>query len=155
MKSLAASKQASRDIFAASEPLLQTLRTLAGSFAERSVRQLLLVVIASLLGLLALTCVALIAKVFLEDARARAAQSDRDYRRNQEAIIRLLDEMQGLAEGNLTVRARVTDEITSAIADAVNFAVEELRALVLGINDAASRSNARSRGSVRGQHQRL
>ena len=138
MTELAAAKQASRDIFAASEPLLQTLRVLASSFAERSVRQLVLVVLASVLGLVALICVALVAKVFLEDARARAAQSDRDYRRNQEAIIRLLDEMQGLAEGNLTIQARVTDDITGAIADSVYFAVEELRALVTGINQATA-----------------
>jgi twitching motility protein PilJ len=57
--------------------------------------------------------------------------------RNQEAILRLLDEMGSLAEGDLTVRATVTEDITGAIADSVNFAVEALRSLVTTINDTA------------------
>jgi twitching motility protein PilJ len=50
--------------------------------------------------------------------------------RNQEAILRLLDEMGSLAEGDLTVKATVTEEITGAIADSINFAIEALRTLV-------------------------
>ena len=57
--------------------------------------------------------------------------------RNQEAILRLLDEMGSLAEGDLTVRATVTEDITGAIADSVNFAVEALRSLVTTINETA------------------
>jgi twitching motility protein PilJ len=57
--------------------------------------------------------------------------------RNQEAILRLLDEMGSLAEGDLTVKATVTEDITGAIADSVNFAVEALRSLVTTINDTA------------------
>jgi twitching motility protein PilJ len=50
--------------------------------------------------------------------------------RNQEAIMRLLDEMGSLAEGDLTVKATVTEDMTGAIADSINFAVEQLRSLV-------------------------
>lgn len=57
--------------------------------------------------------------------------------RNQEAILRLLDEMGSLAEGDLTVKATVTEDITGAIADSVNFAVEALRSLVATINETA------------------
>src|SRR5215472_3953373 len=57
--------------------------------------------------------------------------------RNQEAILRLLDEMSGLADGDLTVRATVTEDITGAIADSINYAVEALRGLVSTINDSA------------------
>jgi len=57
--------------------------------------------------------------------------------RNQEAILRLLDEMGSLAEGDLTVKATVTEDITGAIADSVNFAVEALRSLVTTINETA------------------
>ena len=57
--------------------------------------------------------------------------------RNQEAIMRLLDEMGSLAEGDLTVKATVTEDITGAIADSINFAVEQLRSLVQTINDTA------------------
>jgi len=58
--------------------------------------------------------------------------------RNQEAILRLLDEMGSLAEGDLTVKATVTEEITGAIADSINFAIEALRSLVSTINETAS-----------------
>ncbi len=57
--------------------------------------------------------------------------------KNQQAILRLLDEMSSLADGDLTVRATVTDDMTGAIADSVNFAVEQLRELVTGINITA------------------
>lgn len=55
-------------------------------------------------------------------------------RHNQDAILRLLDEMGDLADGDLTVSATVTDEITGAIADSVNFTIDELRNLVTQIN---------------------
>lgn len=56
---------------------------------------------------------------------------------NQRAILRLLDEMSSLAEGDLTVAATVSEDITGAIADSVNFAIEQLRTLVRTINDTA------------------
>ncbi|MET0226886.1 MAG: methyl-accepting chemotaxis protein, partial [Dokdonella sp.] len=62
--------------------------------------------------------------------------------RNQDAILRLLDEMGSLAEGDLTVKATVTEDITGAIADSVNFAVEALRSLVTTINETAVQVSA-------------
>ena len=62
-----------------------------------------------------------------------AAQNDR----NQQAILRLLDELGSLADGDLTVEATVTEDITGAIADSINFAIEALRGLVATINDTA------------------
>ncbi len=55
----------------------------------------------------------------------------------QESILKLLDEMSALADGDLTVEAEVTDQITGAIADSVNFAVIEMRELVGQINRAS------------------
>ena len=66
-------------------------------------------------------------------AEAQAAQNDR----NQAAILRLLDELTTLADGDLTVRATVTEDITGAIADSINYAVETLRGLVTTINSTA------------------
>ena len=62
--------------------------------------------------------------------------------RNQEAIMRLLDEMGSLAEGDLTVKATVTEDMTGAIADSINFAVEQLRTLVATINDTSVQVSA-------------
>ena len=70
----------------------------------------------------------------------RAAASElrvRENERNQEAIMRLLDELSSLADGDLTVQATVTEDITGAIADSINYAIEALRELVTTINDSA------------------
>ena len=71
------------------------------------------------------------------EQRARFRKSQEDSQRNQEAIMRLLNETGSLAEGDLTVRATVTEDITGAIADSINLAVEELRSLVTTINETA------------------
>jgi twitching motility protein PilJ len=57
--------------------------------------------------------------------------------RNQEAILRLLDELSSLADGDLTVQATVTEDITGAIADSINYAIEALRELVATISNSA------------------
>jgi len=61
----------------------------------------------------------------------------RENERNQEAIMRLLDELSSLADGDLTVQATVTEDITGAIADSINYAVEAMRKLVMTINASA------------------
>ena len=71
--------------------------------------------------------------IFERKAREQADQNER----NQQAILRLLDEMGSLADGDLTVEATVTEDITGTIADSFNFAIEELRKLVATVNDTA------------------
>jgi twitching motility protein PilJ len=74
---------------------------------------------------------------FLSAERLRAMTAARTNKKNQEAILKLLDEMSSLADGDLTVQATVTEDITGAIADSVNFAIEQLRGLVLRIKYTA------------------
>jgi twitching motility protein PilJ len=76
--------------------------------------------------------------------RVASLESERN-RRNQDAILRLLDEMSSLADGDLTVQATVTDDITGAIADSINYAIEALRELVATINDTAMQLDAATR----------
>lgn len=78
--------------------------------------------------------------------RSRAREQEVRYQaqvefnsRNQQAIMRLLDEISSLGEGDLTVKASVTEDMTGAIADAINYAVDELRHLVTTINDTSSK----------------
>ena len=71
--------------------------------------------------------------VFERTARVQAEQNDR----NQKAILRLLDELGSLADGDLTAEATVTEDITGAIADSINYAIEKLRELVATINETA------------------
>jgi twitching motility protein PilJ len=97
---------------------------------------------AVLFALLALGCLLLLGRVYLADSRRRAIESERQNRANQAAILRLLDEIGNLADGDLTARAHVTEEITGAIADSINFTVDELRRLVTGITAAAQQVTA-------------
>ncbi len=71
------------------------------------------------------------------DARRREEASKEQNESNQRAILRLLDEMGDLADGDLTVTASVTEDITGAIADSINYAIEALRELVTTINQTA------------------
>jgi twitching motility protein PilJ len=91
---------------------------------------LVVVAILLIIGLLVLHSKS---AVFERIAREQAEQNDR----NQQAILRLLDEMGSLADGDLTVEATVTEDITGTIADSFNFAIEELRKLVATVNDTA------------------
>ncbi len=65
------------------------------------------------------------------------AAVDEQNRRNQQAILLLLDEMTNLAEGDLTVHTTVTEDITGAIADSVNYSIDALRNLVNTINNTS------------------
>ncbi|MEW5834153.1 MAG: methyl-accepting chemotaxis protein [Pseudomonadota bacterium] len=73
----------------------------------------------------------------VRDQRRRFQDSAELNQRNQEAIMRLLDEMGSLAEGDLTVKTTVSEDITGAIADSVNYAIDELRTLVTTINETS------------------
>jgi methyl-accepting chemotaxis protein len=86
---------------------------------------------------LLLAVLALMTMVFLSDSRRSAAEAETENRRNQEAILRLLNEMGDLADGDLTVKAQVTEDITGAIADSMNYTIDELRNLVTGVTNAA------------------
>lgn len=86
--------------------------------------------------------VALLMLVFLgyrlvNDTSRRSLSYEQQNREQQEAILRLLDEIQGLSEGDLTAQAIVTEDFTGAIADAFNSAIEELRTLVTTINETS------------------
>jgi len=74
----------------------------------------------------------------LAESQNLAVESQRrESERNQQAILRLLDELSSLADGDLTVQATVTEDITGAIADSINYAVDALRGLVTTINSSA------------------
>ncbi|MBK9608348.1 MAG: type IV pili methyl-accepting chemotaxis transducer N-terminal domain-containing protein [Betaproteobacteria bacterium] len=136
MQKLVAAKQAARSVNVESEPLLEKTRALADAYSGAGRGQNIASALAVVFALLALACLAVLGKVFLDDARSRAFDSEHENRRNQEAILRLLNEMGTLADGDLTVKASVTEDVTGAIADSINFTVEELRNVVVGINSS-------------------
>jgi twitching motility protein PilJ len=138
-------KTAADAIVGGSEPLREHLTALRYAYTVGAANYLW---VAFATGFLALVGAGLIARGYI----ARAAEGAEEARRgrslaekqedelkrvnesNQVAILRLMNELQEVADGNLTMQATVSEDITGAIADSVNYTVEELRALVARIN---------------------
>ena len=91
------------------------------------------------LGLVAaaVLCVGVIGVLVFLGTRRRLAVTAETNERNQTAILRLLDELADLADGDLTTTATVTEDFTGAIADSINYTIDQLRILVARINDTA------------------
>jgi twitching motility protein PilJ len=135
LQKLVTARQAGAQLQAASEQLQASVARLQeGIQAERPVATLVATIVFAFLLLVVLFLTAI---VFLADTRRAAAEAESENKRNQEAILRLLNEMGDLADGDLTVKAKVTEDITGAIADSMNYTVDELRNLVTGVNNAA------------------
>jgi len=129
-----AGNQASLD----SQTVLLRANDLSDQIGKLPLRRLFPNVWWGLFGAIAAVAFALLLVIALvTDQRKRFAQSTELNQRNQEAIMRLLDEMGSLAEGDLTVKTTVSEDITGAIADSVNYAIDELRSLVSTINETS------------------
>jgi twitching motility protein PilJ len=144
MQRLVAAKRAAHAIYSDSERLLTATERLADEYAANLAGDKTIYLIAALVIAMVIV-LALVAYVFVQEERLRREQAEtqeasvkRQSDQNQEAILRLMNEMQTFAEGDLTVHATVTEDITGAIADSVNFAIEELRTLVGRINTAVA-----------------
>jgi twitching motility protein PilJ len=134
MPRLLSGKQAAKVIAQEAEPLMADARTLASTYEGVGNTSLFALWLAGFFGLLSILFGVALGMFYLNDARARAAESEVENQRNQEAILRLLNEMGTLADGDLTVHASVTEDVTGAIADSINFTVDELRKVVSDIN---------------------
>jgi twitching motility protein PilJ len=133
-QALLKAKVAAKNLFVGSDTLLQDTDQLAGDYKSVGGAGYLL---AAVFGVLAIGSLVLLGLVNINETKSRARKSEEENSRNQEAILRLMDELGELAEGNLTINASVTEDITGAVADSINYTVEELRSLVRGINLAA------------------
>ncbi len=151
--------EATGEVTAASDALDAATSDLAAAFnsdqyASRLGPVKLGPTLVSVLGLLTVALLLMLVFALLRGARSRAQQADQQNLRNQAAIRRLLDEMVDLSDGDLTIEATVTEDITGAIADSVNQAVEEMRTLVTTINETSVRVSA-SAQETRGTALRL
>jgi twitching motility protein PilJ len=114
----------------------------APAAASGLVAQLPMILVGTAFLLVALMMVVYYrARDYRHAAEIQAEQNER----NQQAILRLLDELSSLADGDLTVQATVTEDITGAIADSINYAIEALRELVATINDSSILVDAASK----------
>ena len=146
LQGLLGARTAHNAILADSEPLRLALGELQEQLSARtglgSGTIALLVLLAAAALLLAMT----MASWQIRDGRDRALlaeqrreEASRVNTATQVAILRLMNELQAVAEGDLTQEATVSEDITGAIADSVNYTVEELRLLVGSVQDTASR----------------
>ena len=143
---------AGRKVFFGSEKLTDSISSIRAAMTEsrdaRAMSQWLVIGF----GALALLGLMLLGKAYYDDSTSKAQEADaqraeaerleqeakRLNDQNQAAILRLMNELQEVADGDLTVQATVSEDITGAIADSVNYTVEELRDLVGRINHTAA-----------------
>ena len=159
LQGLVSAREALSSIISDSEPLRRQLEGLQDKLSSQTGLGAGQFAALALAGLFVLLCGIGISRVQLLDSRGRqaAAEEQKDAKRreqeakrqeqeakrvndaNQAAILRLMNELQSVAEGDLTKEATVTEDITGAIADSVNYTVEELRQLVGSVQNTATR----------------
>lgn len=155
-------REAARGIARDAAPLLSNSASVTQALTEGARGFGALHAGAALAAVLALLTLALMARNYGQDLAARRAeteaqrqQAENERNLSQQAILRLMNEMGDLADGDLTVRATVTEDITGAIADSVNYTIEELSVLVRRINDAASRVTSATESARKTSNQLL
>ncbi|MCS4511522.1 methyl-accepting chemotaxis protein [Xylophilus ampelinus] len=160
LQGLVSAREAQTAIIADSEPMRRGLEVLQQRLSQDARLSLITVLAMAVIALVVLAAAFGLARVLLLDSRSRqsAAESQRQEAEqqqyeaeraqleakrvndaNQAAILRLMNELQTVAEGDLTQEATVTEDITGAIADSVNYTVEELRLLVGNVQNTVTR----------------
>lgn len=153
LQGLVSAREAQSAIVSDSEPLRRQLEDLQSRLSGQTGLGVGPLVVLGLMGLLAVLAGLGLARVQLgesrkgqavaEQQRLMAEGQEQEAKRindaNQAAILRLMNELQSVAEGDLTQEATVTEDITGAIADSVNYTVEELRSLVGNVQNTATR----------------
>ncbi len=127
-------RESAGTIFNTSQTLLDETSVLANSLEHLAGGRALNSYGGYALGLLALTSIILIGLVMVRETNRQLRETAEKNERNQNAIMRLLDEIENLADGDLTVAASVTEDFTGAIADSINYSIDQLRELVSTIN---------------------
>jgi twitching motility protein PilJ len=144
LQGMVAARDAQNGVLAESEPQRRQLESLQSKLSKQSEVDGLMItglVLAALLAILATTGLVYLQVLEVRRRQMKAEQetlqaqsqeleAKRVNDANQAAILRLMNEMQNVADGDLTQEATVTEDITGAIADSVNYTVEELRSLV-------------------------
>ncbi|MFC6052840.1 chemotaxis protein [Acinetobacter sp. Ac_877] len=127
-------RKASSEIFAKSDELLKNLSQISNGSG-------LYIIVPAIVLILALVAFLVVVYKLLTlrgvSDKQRVTRLQDEYDRNQNAILRLLDEIADLADGDLRSYATVSEDFTGAIADSINFAIDQLRDLVSRINDTS------------------
>ena len=127
-------RESASHIFTLSQTLLDEASLLATGFENLAGGRNTDTIGGYVLGLAALMSIILIGLVMVRETNRQLRETAEKNERNQNAIMRLLDEIEDLADGDLTVTATVTEDFTGTIADSINYSVDQLRDLVATIN---------------------
>lgn len=137
-------KEAINKIAGLNDPLLNSIDTLESAYENHVSGRFIDATLGSAFGVITVLLLILLGVHLKQDGDRRLQQTERERKKteainrtNQEAIMRLLDEMGDLADGDLTVNATVSEDITGAIADSMNFTVDALKNLVSQITNSS------------------
>jgi twitching motility protein PilJ len=129
--------KASLAIYQNSGDILNTLNRLNARYQENSGQGITSPVLGYASGVLAFVLIFFLGILIYREANRNVQNTEVQNAQNQEAILQLLDELADLADGDLRVQATVTESFTGAIADSINFSIDQLRSLVSKINKAS------------------
>ena len=130
-------RSASGIIFSDAQQLLQQTSILQDTFEETSQSRFVDETFVVIIGINAFIALILVGVSTNRTTRQRLTETQARNEANEKAIMRLLNEMEDLADGDLTVSATVTEDFTGTIANSINYSIEQLRALVNTINQTA------------------
>ncbi len=144
---LLALQATARSAGADSDALFAAALQLQNGYARAAEERLVQPQMAYAFGAVALLILAWLGVQVFSDQRRRVQAAEHQNEQNQEAILRLLDEMANLADGDLTNYTTVTEDFTGAIADSVNFTIDAIRDLVTTINETSSQVSSSAQQS--------
>jgi twitching motility protein PilJ len=130
-------RQAADSLFSASQGLLEESTNLNEQFEQGTAGFFPSVALGLIFAGAGFVLFVAIIVLRIREERSKQEALESENQRNQAAILRLLDELGDLADGDLTVQATVTEDFTGAIADSINYSIDQLRSLVQTINQTA------------------
>ncbi len=132
-------REASDSIFVNSRVLLNQTSELAEIILNDAESRGLIQNLGYGSAILSIILLAALGYTSFQGTRRDLEVTENQNQQNQMAILRLLDEIADLADGDLTASATVTEDFTGAIADSINYAIDQMRSLVSAINETAVR----------------
>ncbi len=137
---LLSSRQAAQQLLNEDARIQSLMQNLLNAYEQSGSNRLSSFVVAFSGGMLLLLLL-LLSKIYLDESQRREHESARINRQNQQAILRLMNELSDLADGDLSAKATVSEDITGAIADSINYTTDELRKLVSRVIAASEQVN--------------
>ncbi len=142
---------AAEKIYALSTEILPVSDALVRSYEDGSGKGLASPLFGLIFAVSSVVVFLVMSFLIFRDANRSTAETRKRNEENQAAILQLLDELADLADGDLRVQATVTESFTGAIADSINFSIDQMRELVSKINETSvevSRVADQTRSSV-------